>query len=172
LARRLVIFCGIPGSGKTTIARLVSASLEDVVHAQTDAIRMMIPHPAYTRKESWLVYSALYAVGREALRSGYDVILDGTFLKEDNRKEAAARLSGLYSSLLYVAVDCDPLTALRRNAGRGGPAVVPEETLVRLAGSFEPPRGAVHVDSRVTAPEAAAGLVLDAIRRVRARPAR
>jgi predicted kinase len=171
LARRLVIFCGIPGSGKTTIAGLVAAALEEVVHVQTDTIRLMIPEPAYTRRESWFVYSSLYAVGREALRRGYDAILDGTFLREENRSEAAGRLAGLYSSLLYVSVICDPATALRRNAGRGGPAVVPEETLVRLASTFEPPRRGVHIDSRVTPPEAAAELVLDAVKRSRWRPA-
>jgi predicted kinase len=78
-----VIFCGIPGSGKTTIAHLVAEAMGSAVHIQTDTLRFMIPKPAYTWPEARFVYESIFLVGRQALQSGYDAILDGTFPKED-----------------------------------------------------------------------------------------
>ena len=153
-----MIFCGIPGSGKTTIARLVAASIGDAVHVQTDTFRFMIPRPQYTWDESKFVYESMFMVGRQALKRGYDAILDATFLKEDYRTEAQKKLARYYSEVHTVCVLCDREVARARNAQRD--AIVPEESFKRLSASFERPKSAIFVNSVKRTPDSAVRYVL------------
>jgi len=155
---RLLIFCGIPGAGKTTIARIVAAGIGSAVHIQTDTLRFMIPAPAYTRDEARFVYEAMFLVGRQALKSGYDAILDGTFLKEDYRAEARRKLARFYSAATVVCVLCDVEVARARNSQRK--ATVPDDSFNRLSATFEKPKKAIFVHSDSGTPESAAGYVL------------
>jgi predicted kinase len=159
MSRTLLIFCGIPGSGKTTIARIVAAGLPGALHIQTDALRMMIARPRYTQRESRFVYKAMFEVAKEALRDGYDTLLDGTFLREDYRRQMTEGLAYHYSRALVVTMICETETAYRRNVSRQNP--VPEESFLRLQHSFERPNTGLYIDTDKTTPEPAALLIFD-----------
>jgi hypothetical protein len=156
--KRLVVFCGIPGSGKTTIASALAAKLARSAHIQTDMVRAMVHPQKYSAGESRFVYSAVIAMGRAALISGYDAILDGTFLREDFRREALDRLAHLSATHLVVHVVCDPELALRRNAGRED--ALPEDRVMRIYRNFEVPTDALTIDTSKVGPEEAAEAVL------------
>ena len=158
---RLILLCGIPGSGKTTIGRAVGAELRKCVHVETDAIRAMVGKAEYSAGESKFVYDAATSVAEEALGQNYDVILDATFPREEFRREALSRLARLFDGWLVVWVWCDPHVAYKRNSERS--QKVPLESFMRLWRSFEPPRGALVIDSQATAPEEAAEKILAAI---------
>jgi len=158
LAGRLVIFCGIPGSGKTTIARIVAKNLRDCFHIQTDTLRSMISRPGYTKEESALVYKGCILIAREALRAGYDAILDGTFLRDEYRDEAVEKLSRYFSTHLVVYVACDPKTAYRRNLSRR--ERVPKKSFLRLYEMMQAPVSALRIDSAMTRPREAARAIL------------
>jgi len=85
-----ILLCGLPGSGKTWLARLLRPCL-DGVHLQTDRIRReLFPIRHYTQEESQAVYRELRSRAAEALRAGQSVILDGTFLVARERAAAYA----------------------------------------------------------------------------------
>jgi predicted kinase len=158
---RLLIFCGIPGSGKTSIARLVAKADPGAIHIQTDSMRAMIPAPTYSAEESDLVYRMSVAAAKDALDSGRLVILDGTFGSRRRREVSLSSLEGHYSRVDFVHVVCDLETALRRNSARS--AAVPPENLRSILLSFDPPEGALVVDSSITSPEESAGLVTESL---------
>jgi len=161
LRPKLILFCGIPGSGKTTIATALSAKLNHSVLAQTDRIRGMVTHPKYTSAESKFVYRSLVSLGMEALHSGYDTILEGTFPREEYRREALDILAPLAGKSLVVQVICEPELAFGRNAGRVD--VVPWESFLRIYTSFEDPVEALRVDTTKLSPEQAAHEILSAL---------
>jgi len=82
LRGRLFIFCEIPGSGRTTIAKLIIDSVDRSILVQTDGVRAMLAHPTFAGDESRSVYDACFALAKEAIKNGYFVILDGTFMRE------------------------------------------------------------------------------------------
>ncbi len=155
---RLLIFCGIPGSGKTTIAKLVATSVKDSILIQTDGVRLMLSHPTFSSAESRFVYDACFGIAREALKNGYLVMLDGTFMREEYRSEARNELRRFYSRADTVWVSCGLETALRRNGRRK--ARVPPEKVEAMFRGFEPPRRALRVDSSRLSPSAAARRVV------------
>lgn len=161
MAGRVVIFCGIPGSGKTSVARLVAAGSGRAVHLQTDSVRGMIPNPDYSPEESEFVYGACVAAARAALDAGYDVVLDGTFGSRRRREGVLAALGGRCDDVRFVRVVCDEETALRRNMERE--RTVPPEKLRGISSSFEPLPGALEVDTSRLTPEEAAERVLAAL---------
>ena len=157
---RLLVFCGIPGSGKTTIARLVAESEPGAVHIQTDAIRGMISEPTFSAEESDFVYGVAVAVAKEALDAGRLVLLDATFGSGKRREKTLRGLAGRYSRVDFVHVTCNLETALRRNAARAGAAVVPRENLVDIQRKFEVPEGAIEVDNSRELPRVAADRII------------
>ena len=155
---RLLIFSGIPGCGKTTIAKLVGGAAGNAILIQTDNVRMMLAHPSYSSAESRFVYDACFGIAKEALKNGYLVMLDGTFMREEYRSEAKNELKRYYSRADVVWVYCPLETALRRNSRRK--AVVPPEKVEGMFRGFEAPRRAVKIDTSRLSPKAAAQRIL------------
>lgn len=160
---RLIIFCGIPGSGKTSTARLVAKAHIPSVLVQTDTIRSMITKPSFSREESEFVYDSCVPIAQRALDRGYLVILDGTFGSSRRRESTLSALAGHYSRFDIVYIACDVETALARNLERAPEAVVPEKNLRGILSEFEVPSPALTVDTAGITPETAAELVGQAL---------
>lgn len=158
---RLILLCGIAGSGKTTIALAIGAKLARCVHIETDVVRGMIAKPEYASVESRFVYRAAIGVAEQALRARYDVVLVATFAREEFRREAILKLGDLTDGWLIVWAWCDPLLAYQRNSQRN--PKVSRESFMRLWRGFEPPADALVIDSRATPPEEAARKILSTI---------
>ncbi len=122
----------------------------------------MLADPKYTGDESKLVYRACMLMAREALKAGYDAILDGTFLKDEYRDEAIRRLAGHYSSYLVVYIACDLKTVYKRNASRKDR--VPKRSLLRMYEILEEPTSALRIEGSRTKPREAAEAVLLQVR--------
>lgn len=155
------MLCGIPGSGKTTIALAIGARLERCVHIETDVVRSMIAKPQYASGESRFVYRAATSIAAEALKHKYDVVLVATFSKEEFRREAISKLGDLCEGWLMVWAWCDPLLAYQRSSQRN-PRIL-RESFMKLWRTYEPPRDALVIDSRATSPEEAAKKILAAV---------
>jgi adenylylsulfate kinase len=91
----VVWFTGLPGCGKTTIAKLVRAKLLEkginVKILQLDEIRRVVtPNPKYTEEERDLVYASLAYMAKILYEEGINVIVDATANKRRYRDLARA----------------------------------------------------------------------------------
>ncbi len=92
----LVMICGLPGTGKTTLAKAVAEKI-DAVSINSDSIRMsMLEEREYTEEEKKMIYQAMFEEAGKNLKEGKNVVLDATFYKKELREsvEEVAKEAG------------------------------------------------------------------------------
>lgn len=120
--RALVTLAGLPGAGKSHLARELHDETQAVV-VRTDEVRkVLFPVPTYSRVESSAVYQTCFAVVRALLRDGYAVIFDGTNGRRTGRRRLStiARETGATHLLVRVMADDEVIRRrmIKRQAGR------------------------------------------------------
>jgi predicted kinase len=101
-----VIVCGLPGVGKTTIAKDLAPLINAVV-LSTDKIRKeLIPNPTYKKQEKKLIYNVLLIVAKYLHQAGINCILDATFNTENSRKELRKKLGLSQEQICIVECIC------------------------------------------------------------------
>lgn len=117
---KLVVVCGLPGVGKTTVARAVVDRL-DAVHVRTDVVRKeILEDPQYTDEEKRRVYEAVFDRAREALESGRPVVVDGTFSKPAYRERSLEMAAEAGVPYRLLKVECDRDVVEERIRDRDG----------------------------------------------------
>nr|WP_256296564.1 AAA family ATPase [Haloarchaeobius salinus] len=110
----LLVVCGLPGAGKTTIAEAVADRVDGRL-VRTDVVRKdLFPDPEYTEAEKLAVYAELLARGREAVEDGETAVLDGTFKEARFREDVVDLAADLGVDFRLVKVECDEAVARRR----------------------------------------------------------
>ncbi len=165
---------GLPGSGKTTIAREVANRLKDrkLKVLQLDEIRAVVtPHPRYTEEERDIVYSFLAYTAKVLTECGINVVIDATA----NRKRYRQLARTLIPRFAEVYVTCSLETCMRREAGRRA-GFAPKEIYMKAKTQGAPVPGVnvdyettehpeVTIDSEHTTPTQAAEMISEDIRR-------
>ncbi|MDC0335374.1 adenylyl-sulfate kinase [Pseudodesulfovibrio sp.] len=120
-----VWFVGLPGSGKTTLAKGVHEHLYaqglDVVGLQMDKRRKVyVPDPTYTIQEREKVYAMFVDEAAQFVKQGKGVLMDGSAYRVDMRTYARQRIP----RFAEVFVRCDLEEAIRRETNRPNGAVI------------------------------------------------
>jgi hypothetical protein len=111
---KLILVCGLPGTGKTTVAEAIAAKTKAYV-LSTDVIRKeIIDKPEYSEKEKELVYNLIFGMAQQMLGSSKSVLVDGTFYRKDLRDNVREIADAMKSEFIVVEVVCDESVIRKR----------------------------------------------------------
>jgi adenylylsulfate kinase len=156
---------GLPGSGKSTIARALAGALADrgvdAAILESDVVRKVLsPHATYSDQDRDSFYRAFVYVGELLAAHGVPVIFDATANRRKYRERARAGIERFVE--VYVDTPLDVCRArdpkgLYRLAQTGGVATLPG-----VQSGYEPPQAPDLTVSteRVSADAAAARIVV------------
>lgn len=139
----LVLFCGLPGSGKTTLAKKLAMDYR-AVRLNTDEWMADLGFDPNDEEMHTKMQTRLWELAKEILRSGHDVILENglwTHAERDDKRRDAEQL-GVETELHYLNVPLDELVRrleARNTASEHGHAVVTQEDIHSYAKIFEAP---------------------------------
>ncbi len=112
----LVVFRGLPGTGKTSLVRALVRSLPDFLVLSRDAIRAtLIPRPTFATEEKDFVDDLILSMTGFVLDRGRHVVIDGMALSSASRVEQFARAAETRRVPVYIVeCVCSERTALER----------------------------------------------------------
>jgi adenylylsulfate kinase len=166
---------GLPGSGKTTVAREVADRLkgDKLRTLQLDEIRTIVtPRPTYSEQERDIVYAFLAYTAKVLTECDVNVIIDATA----NRKRYRDLARRLIPRFVEVYVSCSLETCRQREVHR-----IAEFTPKKIYEKSKAPEAAVPgvnvpyetttdpeltIDSERVAPAEAAEIIVQEIRRL------
>lgn len=129
--QRVVMMCGLAGSGKSTVAKSLAEQLGAVIIAPDD---FRTSDDLKARAEAWRL--AIQALKR-ALGQGQSVIYDACNIRQDYRNNIERVAASYNVAIGIVPVMTSPQEALRRNRQRSGKDRVPDEVIERQFESFQ-----------------------------------
>ncbi|GEM_PF-1618551 len=118
----LVIFRGLPGTGKTHLARRLLERRPDLLVLSRDTLRTGIfTRPAFTDEEKSLVDDLMVVMAGYLLSRGKSAVIDGMALSSARRLEEFARTAASHRrGVRIIECICSEQTALARIAADQG----------------------------------------------------
>ena len=143
---RLILICGLPGSGKTTLAKQLALDLQ-AVRLCPDEWKHDLAIDYYDEEMRVRLEARLWRLGQELLDLGQSVVLENGFWARAERDELrlAARALHVRVELHYLEVPVDELwrrLEIRNELELPGTAPIKHEDLREWARQFEAPDAA------------------------------
>lgn len=129
---KLYIMVGLPGSGKSTIAREIDGTV-----VSSDEIRDCLYGSTDIQADSKRIFAFMDSATEDCLKDGRNVIYDATSLTEEIRMRIIAWFKDIAEEIICIQMNTPIDECLRRNANRD--RIVPEQVILHMAKIFEIP---------------------------------
>ncbi len=113
----LILICGLPGSGKTTVAKCFETDRNAVRMCPDDWIEALLKDPNDTKEKDRLrdaVENLQWILAKQYLSKGLTVILENGFWLEEERSQYAMEALDLGAGIELYAMDSSDLDELWR----------------------------------------------------------
>jgi predicted kinase len=100
----IILICGYPGVGKTTLANELAPYIDAVVLSSDKVRKEIIAKPSYTQEEKSLVYNILLLISKYLHSAKINCILDATFNSQRSREDVKKRLN--LDNDQYKIIEC------------------------------------------------------------------
>jgi predicted kinase len=100
----IVVICGLPGVGKSTLAKSLAPMISATILSSDKIRKELFPNPTYSPFERKLVYDVMIILAKYLNESKINCILDATFNREYSRMEIREKLQ-LANKQFYI-VEC------------------------------------------------------------------
>jgi predicted kinase len=143
---RLILICGLPGSGKTTLAKELAPKVP-AVRLSPDEWKHDLGIDYYDERRRVQLEHRLWRLAQELLTLGQSVILENGFWSREERDglRLSARALGVAVELHYLEAPVEELwrrLQVRNDEARPGVVPIKREHLQRWALQFEAPDAA------------------------------
>jgi len=140
---RLILMCGLPGSGKTTLAKQLATEVR-AVRLSPDEWKPALGLDYYDETGRVQLEARLWRLSQELLTLGQSVILENGFWAREERDELrlAGRSLGATVELHYLEAPVEELwrrLALRNEIAEPGTVPIERDDLEMWAQQFEAP---------------------------------
>ena len=137
---RLVLLCGLPASGKTTLARQL-ADAYDAVRLNPDEWEVALGVDPFDQAFQIKLERAFWELAQRLLVLGTSVVLEWGFWARSERddKRDAARALGVGVELRFLDAPHDELVRRVEDRHAAGGLAITETHMERYRGIFEPP---------------------------------
>lgn len=138
--KKLILMCGVPASGKSTIAKKLSICLNNTPIVSMDDIREMLFGTRKCQKEGYLVYKLAVNKIIRLFNDSDIVIFDATNRNAKARKQVIQGIQDSVDCCVYCIFMNTPLDiALNRNSNRDESIQVPPVVIRRMYETIQPP---------------------------------
>ena len=114
----LMLFSGLPGTGKSHFARSLVARVPMMVLESDHLRKTLVAEPAYTPDEHAMVFSAAHLLIEEFLQRGWRVLFEATNLTENFRQPVYDIAERTASPITIVRFTAPPGVVRKRLEGR------------------------------------------------------
>lgn len=145
----LYVMCGIPASGKSTLAKGMEGNSKIIKRVSRDDIRfsLMKTGDDYFKNETQ-VFKTFCDNINLFLSQGYSVIADAAHINKKSRRKLLKNIHVPCDEIIAISVECSTNECMRRNSERSGKYKVPEHAMKRMIENFELPNeseGFTHI---------------------------
>jgi predicted kinase len=110
----LIVLSGLPGSGKSHLARALAARAPVTVIGSDRVRRMLVARPTYSDDEHEFVYNACVRLARRGLAARRVVVFDATNLRRQHRQRFRDLAVHQHAPCHLVQLDCSDATVRAR----------------------------------------------------------
>ncbi len=114
----IIMFCGLLGTGKTTISKFLLSKLKDYERFNTDEVRRILGFKKFSRRDTPIVNKYMYSRTKKLMQKGEGVIFDSAYKLRIARQRVynLARRCGV--EMLVIETICSHKTAKNRILNR------------------------------------------------------
>jgi predicted kinase len=110
----IVVICGLPGVGKSTLAKDLAPLLNAVILSSDKIRKELFPNPIYSKREVKIIYDVMILLAKYLYGAGINSIIDATFNKEKSRTQLKNKLMLPEEELFMVECICPEDTIVSR----------------------------------------------------------